>query len=690
MNNIKNKAIYLLTMLVILTIILVPGTLSRYTSTLNNKLILNISPTGYTVIFHSNNGSDTTVTQSFLIGESKRLTPNTFTKTGYNFSGWNTEANGSGTRYGDNELVTDIASPGSSTIDLYAQWSSGVAIVNGTVYDSLQGAINAVNTDGVLTTVILLQSVSETITTYAGQNIEFDLGNNTISNISEDSNTPTLENAATLHIKNGTITTNSKSAGAVNNRNSGVLYMTGGRIITTGKRQAIYNDNATVTISDNAYLESAGSDRAAFQNTNSGTATILGGTIISTGNSAVNNAGNFTIGVKNDDPDSNIVIRGKTYGVTSSNNFKYYDGVIYGKTKALNDDNKANTREEGYLIVHSKESIDGVNYDKVVLKMGYVVTFNPNKGSVSETSRNVGDGEAIGTLPTPTRLEYRFDGWYTELNGGVKITSDTVITSNVTYYAHWTPLKTEVAQIGTVKYNTLQDAFSSITTSTPTTITLLKNVNTVVTIGASKNITLDLNGNTVGSAATTNAIFENKGNFTILNGNISINNDITGINSSGTLLLNGVNITCNGAKQAVFVRAGTVTIDGNSNLSSNSSGASAEGTAMTRGTLHLLAGATAYIKSATITGKVTNAISNEGTIVLGDKDGVIDTSSIVIQGKTNGIENAGTVNFYDGIIKGITESITTAFGEIENNSHEVDDTEVIDGFTYKTKYLELD
>lgn len=689
MNNIK-KGIYLLVMLVILTIVLVPGTLSRYTSTLNNKLILNISSSEYTVIFHSNNGTDTTVTQSFLIGESKRLTPNTFTKTGYNFSGWNTAVDGSGTRYSDNELVTDIASPGSSTIDLYAQWADGTAMVNGTVYSTLQIAINNVPTDGVLTTVILLKSVNETITTFAGQNIEFDLGNNTISNISADSNIPTIENAATLHIKNGTITTNSKSAGAVNNRNNGVLYMTGGRIITTGKRQAIYNDNATVTISDNAYLESAGTDRAAFQNTNSGTATILGGTIISTGNSAVNNAGNFTIGVKNDDPDSNIVIRGKTYGVTSSNNFKYYDGVIYGKTKALNDDNKANNREEEYLIVHSKESIDGVNYDKVVLKRGYVVTFNPNKGSVSETSRNVGDGEAIGTLPTPTRLEYRFDGWYTELNGGVKITSDTIITSNVTYYAHWTTLVTEVAQIGTVKYNTLQDAFSSITTSTPTTITLLKNVNTVVTIAASKNITLDLNGNTVGSAATNNAIFENKGNFTILNGNISINNDITGINNSGTLLLNGVNITCNGTKQAVFVRAGTVTIDGNSNLSSNSSGASSEGTAMTRGTLHLLAGATAYIKSATITGKVTNAISNEGTIVLGDKDGVIDTSSIVIQGKTNGIENVGTVNFYDGIIKGITESITTAFGEIENNSHEVDDTEAIDGFTYQTKHLELD
>ena len=64
-----------------------------------------------------------------------------------------------------------------------------------------------------------------------------------------------------------------------------------------------------------------------------------------------------------------------------------------------------------------------------------------------------------------------------------------------------------------------------------------------------------------------------------------------------------------------------------------------------------------------------------------------------ITGNSYGFYNSNSnanVNFYDGIIKGITESITTAFGEIENNSHEVDDTEVIDGFTYKTKYLELD
>ena len=67
----------------------------------------------------------------------------------------------------------------------------------------------------------------------------------------------------------------------------------------------------------------------------------------------------------------------------------------------------------------------------------YTVTFNANGGSVSPTTRSVKSGTSIGSLPTPTRSGYTFDGWYTSASGGTKITSSKVITGNVTYYAHW-------------------------------------------------------------------------------------------------------------------------------------------------------------------------------------------------------------------------------------------------------------
>ena len=69
----------------------------------------------------------------------------------------------------------------------------------------------------------------------------------------------------------------------------------------------------------------------------------------------------------------------------------------------------------------------------------YTVTFNPNGGAVSETSRSVAPGTAVGALPTPTRSgSYSFDGWYTAASGGTQISAGTTVSANVTYYAHWT------------------------------------------------------------------------------------------------------------------------------------------------------------------------------------------------------------------------------------------------------------
>lgn len=70
----------------------------------------------------------------------------------------------------------------------------------------------------------------------------------------------------------------------------------------------------------------------------------------------------------------------------------------------------------------------------------YTVTFNTNGGNaVSPTSKTVTKGSTYGTLPTPTRTGYTFDGWYTAASGGTKITSTTTvsITANQTLYAHW-------------------------------------------------------------------------------------------------------------------------------------------------------------------------------------------------------------------------------------------------------------
>jgi uncharacterized repeat protein (TIGR02543 family) len=67
------------------------------------------------------------------------------------------------------------------------------------------------------------------------------------------------------------------------------------------------------------------------------------------------------------------------------------------------------------------------------------INFDANGGTIVSTTLLTSEDGKFGTLPTPTRSgRYDFDGWYTALNGGTKITKDTVFTENTTIYAHWT------------------------------------------------------------------------------------------------------------------------------------------------------------------------------------------------------------------------------------------------------------
>lgn len=69
----------------------------------------------------------------------------------------------------------------------------------------------------------------------------------------------------------------------------------------------------------------------------------------------------------------------------------------------------------------------------------YTVTFNPNGGTVSPTTKSVTFNATYGELPTPTRVGYTFAGWYTARTGGAKVTATTVVktAANHTLYAHW-------------------------------------------------------------------------------------------------------------------------------------------------------------------------------------------------------------------------------------------------------------
>ncbi len=69
----------------------------------------------------------------------------------------------------------------------------------------------------------------------------------------------------------------------------------------------------------------------------------------------------------------------------------------------------------------------------------YIVYFDANGGIVTEDLKSVKFDSAYDKLPTPTRNGYTFEGWFTEQNGGERITANTVVKTpeNHTIYAHW-------------------------------------------------------------------------------------------------------------------------------------------------------------------------------------------------------------------------------------------------------------
>ncbi len=108
---------------------------------------------------------------------------------------------------------------------------------------------------------------------------------------------------------------------------------------------------------------------------------------------------------------------------------------------------------------HNDDALGSTNYyyfkdEDITLKAlwiinNYTLTANANSGSIPATTGWTGSGAtatksvaydtAYGTLPTPSRTGYGFDGWYTAKTGGTQVSASTKMgAGNKTIYAHWT------------------------------------------------------------------------------------------------------------------------------------------------------------------------------------------------------------------------------------------------------------
>ncbi|MBR3163193.1 MAG: InlB B-repeat-containing protein [Clostridia bacterium] len=361
----------------------------------------------------------------------------------------------------------------------------------------------------------------------------------------------------------------------------------------------------------------------------------------------------------------------------------------------------------GTLIDGTETILQDVTYYAHWTAQMVTVNFDPNTGTIPQVdaSRTVAAGDPVGTLPTTaTKANQNFVGWYTDPTDGTKIDENEIIgDTTVTFYAHW--ISNAVARIGAVHYAKLQDAIDDVPTdNTQTTITMIKDDLEAVYIAANKNIILDLDGHKLYNDGSKNAksmndnsnrpsVIENLGTLKIMNGTMTANSKQPAINTgTGDVIIENVTITHTGTssqnvKQAISLHSGTLTITGNSVLSANNSGTYG---GYNRGVIQVISG-TARILGGTITSATGPGIVNQagGTLILGTEDGTAGNTTPVIQSKTYGVLTSGTgstFNFYDGIVKGITGSISGTVADYEDGALRVDTTEVINPNTYQVTY----
>lgn len=108
-------------------------------STGDRELFAKWKENSYKIVFHSNNGGDTTSEQSFTYTESKALDTNSFKKKEYLFTGWSLKA-GQDAVYADGEVVSQLVPDDNGIIHLYAVWTP---VRYRIIYANMDGAQNA-------------------------------------------------------------------------------------------------------------------------------------------------------------------------------------------------------------------------------------------------------------------------------------------------------------------------------------------------------------------------------------------------------------------------------------------------------------------------------------------------------------------------------------------------------------------
>ena len=347
---------------------------------------------------------------------------------------------------------------------------------------------------------------------------------------------------------------------------------------------------------------------------------------------------------------------------------------------------------------------------EVTVSAAYEVTFDPDNNGAN-IIKHVSIGDTLESyIPTNvTNGNYVFDNWYLVQNDVMTTTEidpSEVITGARTYKAKWAPSGTVCKINETGNYYTTVQLAINAAPQTKSTIKMLANVNdlksTITTksdTNKTKNLVLNLNNHTISYTNSKDPALEVYATMEIMNGTITSSAQAGAVNveSGGHLIVNSGTISNSNNRQAVYNNGGTVEIGGTANLTAKTNGAY---NGVGRGAITNVSGSLTITGGNIINTDGSALVVNAGTVTIGTEDSTIDITSPVFQGYSTtaninayGLEiKTGTVNVYDGIFMGKADGINTptSVNHPNNTLFDTDDTDVIDGKTYKLAYLVSD
>lgn len=555
----------------------------------------------------------------------------------------------------------------------------------------------------------------------------------------------------------GEITISGGTTGRIDNKSTGTVTITGGTtsnitnygtlliaeenvpVLITGQVSNYNNGNTTInggTIKNNGGID------------NRGTLTITKGTIIYTDSigSAINNYGTLTIGQKDGNLNEQIEIRyyGNRGGVYNSGNLYYYGGTIKGKSA---DDNSAILGKINEIEENASLSVDidgNLEVASLVTKENVAEVDGEQFTSLNEAINKSAEG-TVKLLKNISIVESE----KLEIASSKNITLDLNGKQITTYMESY-----NITNNGTLNITDSSGLDSGKIVSRGVINGIIDNIGTLtITNGVlkeyidgnssnNKNIirnkgNVTLNGGIIdASKRYVSGIYNiESGNVNITGGNIIVNGILD--NSSGIIKVEGgqvssinfdhnskanlivknsadidtisgyagnVTITIEGGNIGNIEVAGTTEISGGiiNSIDNNISGK----LNIINGTIKATNGygirnfGIATITGGSITSTTAEAIYNNGTLTLGVNDTNVSKTVPSIVGKTYGVNNTGTFNFYDGVIEGETEAISgtvtktpTDYTVIYENSNKkatlgidavIDNVIKVNGVYYKT------